>query len=181
MMYELLYIIPATITDDELSTVEGDVKTLLEKYGAQITESQRLGKFRFAYPINKTRYGHYVLVYFDAEGEAIAKIDAALHIEKNVLRYLVIRREQKEAKPFTLVQFTEVTVDSKGPASRRKKTTEKKETPTREDISSGVKALEASSSTRVEKEEEKQEAPEMTDQELDKKLSAVLSQDENEA
>lgn len=179
MTYELLYIIPATVSDDELGTVEAGVKALLEKHGAQINESQRLGKFRFAYPIKKTRYGHYVLVYFDAEGEATQKIDAALRISDNVLRYLIIRREETGAKPFELIQFTEVTVESKAAASLRRKKTEKKDAPSREDISSGVKALESDGTTTTEPAPEA--APKMTDQELDNKLTAVLTRDENEA
>ncbi|MCR4278321.1 MAG: 30S ribosomal protein S6 [bacterium] len=184
MKYELLYIIPATIADDELSSVEGSVSALLEKHGAQTIESTRLGKLRFAYPINKTRYGHYTLVHFDAEGESMAKIDMELRILNTVLRYIVLKQEDTSKKPFTLVQFTEVNVDSKEVGRRRKKSSDDEtEKPAREEISSGVKAIEGDETAVKEDvvEEKKEDAPALTDQELEKKLDDVLTKDEKEA
>ena len=184
MKYELLYIIPATIADHELSSVEGSVSAILEKHGAQLIESTRLGKLRFAYPINKTRYGHYTLVHFDTEGESMAKIDMELRILNTVLRYIILKQEETSKKPFTLVQFTEVNVDSKESGRRRKKSsTDESEKPSRDDISSGVKAIEGDETedAKVVVEGKKEEAPIMSDSELEKKLTEVLTKDEKEA
>ena len=46
--YELLYIIPATLTDEDVGTAETAVKAVLEKNGATIESVTRLGKFRLA-------------------------------------------------------------------------------------------------------------------------------------
>ncbi len=179
MKYELLYIIPATIADDELGKVEGEVSAILEKHSAKIEDTNRLGKLRFAYPIKKTRYGHYVRVIFDAEGESLAKIDAALRIQNNVLRYLIVRDEADGASPFTLVQYSEVVVETKDRRRRRKAAEREEKKASREDISSGVEAIE-SKDKKEEASDAKSEDP-ISDAELDKKLSDVLKKDESEA
>lgn len=184
MMYELLYIIPATIADDELSSAEGAVAAILEKHGARVAESVRLGKLRFAYPIKKTRYGHYTLVHFNAEGGALAKIEADLRILNTVLRYLILKQEGETKTPFTLIQYSEVNVETKDGGRRRKKSgVEKKDTASREEITSGVKAIETAEDAEtpnVSVEDDASAAP-LSDQELDKKLSDVLKKDEAEA
>lgn len=174
MKYELLYIVPTSFTDDDVGTVEGNVKTLLEKNGAREFEAKRLGKFRFAYPIQKNRHGHYILVNFEAEPAAIAKLDHALRISNEVLRHLILRADEAGGAKFDIVQFTEVNVDMKDDRPRRR----------REDASTDEKSkpvTAASESTETKSDEDaapKKDAPAMlSDAELNKKLDAALEDD----
>ena len=83
-LYELLYIIPATFTDEEVGAVETKVNALLTKYEGTVESTKRLGKMRFAYPIKNQRFGHYVLVMLKAEKNAIGKIETNLRITNEV-------------------------------------------------------------------------------------------------
>ncbi|MFZ6015401.1 MAG: 30S ribosomal protein S6 [Patescibacteria group bacterium] len=189
--YELLYIIPATLTDDEVAQTETDIQALIQKYGGTPKESRRLGKFRFTYLIKKIRYGHYVLVYFDAESEAVAKIHEALRIHERIVRHLVLRADEAGGNEFNLVQFQEVQVDgSKDDRGKRKRQARK------DDVADDVKeaaSLEENSENKDLDEDsskeaaDKNKAPENADdgeddgtfklsaEELDKKINAALS------
>lgn len=180
MQYELMYIVPATFTDDDVGRIEGDVKTLLEKQGASLKDAKRLGKFRFTYPIKNVRHGHYFLTQFETEPSSVAKIDEGLRLSSEVLRHLILRAEEAGGDKFDLVQFVEVNIEAKEDKPRRKrdeKPAESKEKAS-EDIKSGVAALEA-------KPEEEGNAAKasaaLSDEELDKKLSAALEGDAKEA
>ena len=176
--YELLYIIPATYTDEEIGTVEGTVKAILEKNGAAILTATRLGKFRLTYPIKHVRHGHYVLVRMTAASLAVAAIDEALRISPEVLRHLLLKADEAGGEKFELVQFAEVDVGAKDDRPRRRREedrTERKKVMT--DIKSGVAALEGG----LKKEEgaTAETAPkEISDEELEKKIESALKDEE---
>ncbi|MFA5936032.1 MAG: 30S ribosomal protein S6 [Patescibacteria group bacterium] len=177
MQYELLYIVPTTFTDEDVGKVESNVKASLEKYGASIIDTKRLGKFRFAYPIEKQRHGHYVLVNMEAEGSSLAKIDEALRISTEVLRHIIVRADEAGGDKFEIVQFMEVNTDMKEDRPRRR-TTDKpgeEKVKTTEEIKSGVAAIETKT------EEKAPDAPALSEEELDKKLKAALEDDAKEA
>ncbi len=177
--YELLYIIPATYTDDEIGNVEGRVKEILEKHGASILSTVRLGKFRFAYPIKKVRHGHYVQVRLNAESQAVQAIEAALRISSEILRFIFVRADEVGSAPFEMVQFTEVNIDARDDRSRRRRegTTDKQKLS---EIKSGVEALEGG----LKQEDDEASTPsepdkkEISDEELEKKIESALK-DEN--
>lgn len=154
--YELLYIIPTTYTDDELGAVEGRVAAVLEKHGAAIESTQRMGKLRFAYPIKNQRHGHYVLVYFAADRANLAKLEGELRITPEILRHLIVRADETSPK-FEMVQFQEVNLDLKEDKPRRKRTDEK------------PASAEASS------DEKKEET--LTSEQVDEKIESALKED----
>lgn len=118
--YELLYIIPTTFTDEEVGGVETKVSALLTKLGATVESVTRLGKMRFAYPIQNQRHGHYVLVMLQAEPSMLAKIDENLRITNEVLRYMTLSAEEAGSdQKYELLPFTEVNLDAKEDRPRR--------------------------------------------------------------
>lgn len=168
--YELLYIIPATLTDEEIGTVEGKIKTLLEKNGGSILSANRLGKFRFAYPIKHVRHGHYVLVRMNVDSQAVFAIDTALRISPEVLRHLLLKAEDVGGTNFELVQFNEVNIDNKEDRPRRRTDGPDARKKT-DELKSGVAALEGG---LAEGDTVKATAEKMSDAELDKKIDTAL-------
>lgn len=166
--YELLYIIPSTLTDDEVGGVETKVSAVLTKYGAQVESTKRLGKFRLAYPIDRQRHGHYVLVIFAAETSSLAKIEENLRIVTDVLRHLTVSADEAgEEQKFDLVQFTEVNVDTKDDRPRR-----------REKAPEEGAAKEEGAKEATPAEEEKKEAKEeISSDDIEKKIETALSED----
>jgi small subunit ribosomal protein S6 len=170
--YELLYIIPATFTDEDVGRIEGNVKALLEKYGATVDSMNRLGKFRFAYPIKNVRHGHYVLVRLSAEGVAVKDIDMALRISSEVLRHIILRADEAGGEKFDLVQFTEVNVDAKDDERPRRR----RDGEERKSDKSGVATLEGKTDEGKTDEAEKEPAKELSAEELDKKIDTALQE-----
>ncbi len=175
--YELLYIIPATFTDDDVGGIESNIKALLEKYGAAIDSTERLGKFRFAYPIKKVRHGHYIQIRFTAESAALAKINEALRISQEVLRHLILRADEVGSEKYELVQFTEVNLDNKEEDKSRRRRDDGEiggaaKDDRKAEISSGVAVLEGAEKESADKEEVP--TVKITAEELDKKIDSAL-------
>lgn len=185
-LYELLYIIPATLTDDEVSQVETDIQALIQRYGGAPKESRRLGKFRLTYLIKKVRHGHYVLVYLEAEPEDVAKINEALRIHEKVLRHLILRADEAGGQEFNLVQFQEVVVDGSAGASKRRKSDADK-SKTSEDVKAAAELEESKEDESKDEDKTDEVLGDVSDKEdevlkisadeLDKKIDAALSEE----
>ena len=172
--YELLYIIPATLTDEEVRQTELDAQALIKKYGGIVKESRQLGKFRLAYLIKKVRHGYYVLVYFEAEPQVVAKINEAFRIYDRCLRHLIVRADEAGGSEFNLVQYQEVVVDGgKDERSKRKK----------QDREKAKVAEDVQAAAELDKDEEETETEEVAGEEVEKIEEAtgetmVISQEE---
>lgn len=93
--YEFTYIINAGISDEQIKQLVQRVNKFVEENGGEILEVEEWGTRRLAYPINKKRNGYYVNMYFRAPGALIARLERALEIDDNMLRYLTLKFDAK--------------------------------------------------------------------------------------
>ena len=94
-MYELTYIINSVVSDDNIKDLVKRVTTYVEENGGDVVEVDEWGSRRLAFPLQKKRNGYYVNMYFNAPGEIIQKLERALEIDDNILRYLTLRMDAK--------------------------------------------------------------------------------------
>jgi small subunit ribosomal protein S6 len=93
--YELTYILNAVLNDDQLKDLVNRVDKFIDEHGGKVVDKNVWGSQRLAYPIEKKRNGYYVNMTFESDGEVIAKLERALDINDNVLRYLTLRMDQR--------------------------------------------------------------------------------------
>ena len=120
-MYELLYIVPAIYTEAELKNVTDKIAGKLKEEEADIKLNKEMGKLKFAYPIQKQTAGFYILVDFDASGEALKKINRALQLEKDILRFMITKK-LKTVKPVEIHEFKASEIAPSAKKERREKT-----------------------------------------------------------
>lgn len=90
--YEILYIIDATLGEDETKAIVEKFKAMVEGEGT-LTGIDEWGKRRLAYPINDMPEGYYVLMNAEVPPEFPAEIDRVFKITEGVLRSLIIAEE----------------------------------------------------------------------------------------
>ncbi|MDO4513856.1 MAG: 30S ribosomal protein S6 [Lachnospiraceae bacterium] len=93
--YELAVVVSAKIEDDERAAVIDRCKALIERFGGQITNVDEWGKKRLAYDVQKMKEAFYYFIQFDAESTVPAEIESRVRIMDNVIRYLVVRQDEK--------------------------------------------------------------------------------------
>jgi len=93
--YEFTYIINAVLSDEQIKAVVERINKLIKENGGEIKDIEEWGSRRLAYPINKKRNGYYVNMYLDAPGEIIVRLERALEIDDDILRYLTLRMDAK--------------------------------------------------------------------------------------
>ena len=95
--YELMYIIDTALEDTARKALIERVSTLITGNGGELEKVDEWGKRRLAYSINYKNEGYYVLVNFSAGPELPQEIERVLQISEDVLRYLIVKLEQKRS------------------------------------------------------------------------------------
>ena len=91
--YETMYILRPDIAEDEVTTHIDKYNKLLEEFGGTILDSQMRGKRRLAYQIAKHREGIYVQLSHQGDGQHIFKIEKAMRLSEDVIRYMTVKQE----------------------------------------------------------------------------------------
>ena len=91
--YETMYILRPDIAEDEVTNHIEKYNKLLEELGGKILDSQMRGKRRLAYQIAKHREGIYVQLSHQGDGQHIFKIEKAMRLSEDVIRYLTVKQE----------------------------------------------------------------------------------------
>jgi len=96
--HELIYIIDTGLEEAARKELIEKVSTLITDNGGEIEKvDETWGKRRLAYAIDYKTEGWYVLVNFKAPAELPRELERNLQINESVLRYLVVKLEEKRS------------------------------------------------------------------------------------
>jgi len=93
LYYETMYILRPDIAEEEVNTHIEKYNKLLIKLGGKILDSQMRGKRRLAYQISKHREGIYVQLSHIGDGQHISKLEKAMRLSDDVIRYMTVKQE----------------------------------------------------------------------------------------
>lgn len=97
--YELLYIVNPNLEDDRVKNIIDEIGNEVNKYKVSIINHYLWGKKRLAYPINKNKYGIYLLLQFGAEQfDFLKDFERFLILDKSVIRHQLVRLDEEPAK-----------------------------------------------------------------------------------
>jgi len=95
--YELTVLIHPDL-EMNLAPATDKVKKLIEDNGGKITKETNEGKKHLAYPINGQDFAVYYYYEVELPAEAPNKLSAAMNISEELLRYLLVRADERKAK-----------------------------------------------------------------------------------
>ena len=90
--YEVLYIIKADVNDDAKESVIEKFSTLVTSLNGTVDTVDKWGLKKYAYPINYTTEGYYVLMAFTAEENVPAEMNRQMRITDEVVRFMITCR-----------------------------------------------------------------------------------------
>ena len=89
--YELVLIVSPEIVDETLDTTIDKVGQFITEKDGTISDVERWGKRRLAYPIKHFMEGSYVLTRFKLKPALSKELEANLQISEAILRHLLIK------------------------------------------------------------------------------------------
>ena len=92
--YEIMFIVRADISEDEVKETVKSFETVLTDKGAKIVNSKDLGQKKLAYEIKKQVRGFYQLLNVECDAAAVKEFDRKALIDEKILRHLIIKEEE---------------------------------------------------------------------------------------
>jgi len=89
--YETLFVVKATLTQEEINAQIEKIKSVLDTEGAELLATNDMGMRKLAYAVEKNLRGYYSILYFNAKGETIAELERNLKINEDVIKFLTIK------------------------------------------------------------------------------------------
>lgn len=99
--YETLFVVKATLTEQEIVAQITKIKDVIAKEGGELVATNDMGIKKLAYPVEKQLRGYYTVLYYKANGASIAEIERNLKINEDIIKFLTIKYGTKKE----LVQF----------------------------------------------------------------------------
>jgi small subunit ribosomal protein S6 len=96
--YEIGYILTPEVTEEAIGKIKGFITKIIEEAEGKIERTDEWGRKRLAYPIKKFNDGIYTFITTEVNGAAIAKIERRLKLSEEVIRFVVIRLDERLQK-----------------------------------------------------------------------------------
>jgi len=91
--YEIVAIVKADLTDDDLAAIIERSQTIITDRKGIIAKVDKWGKRRLAYEINKQKDGFYFLIDFAGDGPIVAEIERNFKIDDRILKFMTVKKE----------------------------------------------------------------------------------------
>ena len=92
--YELMMIAEPELDEDGLNAVTERVQQVIANNGGEIVKVEQMGRRKLAYPVERRREGHYVLIHANMERETISELERSLRLSEDVFRHLLVRLDE---------------------------------------------------------------------------------------
>ncbi len=89
--YELVLVISPEVGEEQFDAVVDNVSQFIAGKGGVISDVERWGKRRLAYPIRHFEEGSYALARFKLKPALSKELEANLRISEEVLRHLLVK------------------------------------------------------------------------------------------
>lgn len=95
--YETVFILDPSLDDKAIEKEIKKVEDVITGYKGQVLKTEKWGKKRLAYPVNKKNEGIYTLILFEGDGKIPKELERVYELSELCLRYLTVVA-QEEAK-----------------------------------------------------------------------------------
>lgn len=93
-LYEGMYIISASLSDDARNKAFQKIQTGITQRGGEILKIHDQGRRRLAYEIDGHREGYYYIIYFNLKPSAIAELWQEYHLNEDLVRFITLRADK---------------------------------------------------------------------------------------
>jgi small subunit ribosomal protein S6 len=91
--YETLYIVRPNLDEDAVDRTVAGVEEYIKGLGGAIVSSEKKGRRRLSYEVDKMRDGYYVLTIFTGKAETVTQIKRMMSLSEDIIRHLIVIHE----------------------------------------------------------------------------------------
>ena len=112
--YEILYVINPNRSSDKISEIIGELSKHIKSKKHEIVNHNFWEKKQLAYPVNKHKYGNYILLNAEFKNSNfVNEFKVFLNLHPEVLKYIIIKLDEKPMPAEEEVVIEEATKERK--------------------------------------------------------------------
>jgi small subunit ribosomal protein S6 len=92
-LYEAMFLVDSAEAAGDWDGVNGAIRKILERAGAEIVSIRKWDERKLAYDINGKSRGTYILCYFRVDGVRIREIERDVQLSERIMRVLILCAE----------------------------------------------------------------------------------------
>lgn len=96
--YELTYVLPPSLAEDEINSMQETIQGWITMHGGEITKVSHWGRRRLAYTIQNYKEGYYILYHVSTAPANLKDLDRRMRLDTTILRHLIVRLDEVPAK-----------------------------------------------------------------------------------
>lgn len=106
--YETVVIVNAALEDNQVDDTIARIEDSIKTNGGEINESEKWGRKRLAYPIQKSKSGYYAVYRYTAPSASISTIERNLKLDETVIRFLTVMLDKKALEHYEKLEKQKV-------------------------------------------------------------------------
>ncbi len=96
--YEIGYVLNPEVSDEDVKKVSDSILGIIKKAEGEVENVDEWGRRPLAYPIQKHNEGIFTFINTDVDGSVISSIERRLKLSEEVMRFIVLRLDDKLKK-----------------------------------------------------------------------------------
>lgn len=96
--YEAIFIAHPNLEDEGLTALVNKTKAMIDKRGGEFIYEEIMGKKRLAFPVEKQKFGTYVLLQFNGDGSGNARLSQDFELSSNILAHMIVAIDEDDIR-----------------------------------------------------------------------------------
>ena len=96
--YEVMFIIRPDMADEDVDKLVATLESNATGAGAQVKNTEKMGKRRLAYLVRGFNDGMYVLMTLLSDGKAIHEVERRLRVSEPVIKFITVRIDETQKR-----------------------------------------------------------------------------------
>jgi small subunit ribosomal protein S6 len=112
--YEIMFIVRPDASEEDLDKILKTLEANITANGGQVTATEKVGKRRLAYTVNKFNEGNYMLLTVEGPGSVVKETERRLRVAEPVLKFITVRIDEEEKRLAKVKKLRDAKVRGKG-------------------------------------------------------------------
>ena len=95
-LYEKIIILDANLEDTAADETVGKIRDIIINQGGEILKTEKLGRRKLAYELNKHQKGNYIMLLFKSPPPTIAELEKQCRIMDPIIKFMAIKLTKKK-------------------------------------------------------------------------------------
>ncbi|HUS18185.1 MAG TPA: 30S ribosomal protein S6 [Terriglobales bacterium] len=97
-IYEVMFIIRPDMADEDVDKLVATLESNAKAAGAEVKNTEKMGKRRLAYLVRGFNDGMYVLMTLVTDGKAIHEVERRLRVSEPVIKFITVRVDESQKR-----------------------------------------------------------------------------------